>query len=77
MELHNVGRQVKIKMSDDSIKSLLLRAKDLSDDEAKAIESLLHQKKLLDLKEIAKDLRIRLTSTTRKQDIVDRILYMA
>ena len=61
-------------MSDDSIKSLLLRAKDLSDDKAKALESSLRQKKLLNLKEIAKDLLIRLTSATRKQDIVDYMM---
>ena len=63
-------------MFDDSVKLLLLRAKDLSDDKAKALESLLRQKKLLDLKEIVKDLRIRLTSTTQKQNIVDRIMCM-
>ena len=61
-----------------TIKSFLLRAKDLSDDEAKALESSLRQKKLLYLKEIAKDLEFILpVLAAGKQDIVDRIMCMA
>ena len=53
-------------MADSCIKSLLLQAKELSSDEIEMLESLLVKEKLSGLKIIAKDLRIRLTSATRK-----------
>ena len=64
-------------MSGKAIKSFLLRAKDLADTELKTLESSLSKEKLLTLKAIAKDLRIRLTGATRKQDVVNRQLCMA
>jgi len=48
-------------MTDVSIKSLLLRAKELSSDEIEILESLLVKEKLSGLKVISKDLQIRLT----------------
>ena len=64
-------------MADGSIKPLLLRAKELSTDEIEMLESFLYKEKLSELKIIAKDLRIRLTGATRKQDIIERLMCMA
>ena len=64
-------------MADRSIKSLLLRAKELSFDEIELLESLLLKEKLSGLKIVAKDLRIRLTGATKKQDIIERLMCMA
>ena len=64
-------------MADSSIKPLLLRAKELSSDEIEMLESLLVKEKLSELKIMAKDLRIRLTGATRKQDIIERLMCMA
>jgi len=56
--LRNSVTLVGNKMSDryEAIKSLLLRAKDLSNAKVEALESLLCKEKLLSLKAIAKDL---------------------
>ena len=64
-------------MADSSVKSLLLRAKELSFDEIELLESLLLKEKLSGLKTVAKDLRIRLTGATKKQDIIERLMCMA
>ena len=64
-------------MADGSVKPLLLRGKELSIDETEMLESLLVKEKLSGLKIIAKDLRIRLTGATRKQDIIERLMCMA
>ena len=64
-------------MADGSVKSLLFRAKELSFDEIELLESLLLKEKLSGLKIVAKDLRIRLTGATRKQDIIERLMCMA
>ena len=64
-------------MADSSIKSLILRAKELSSDEIEMLESLLFKEKLSALKTISKDLRIRLTGATRKQDIIEHLMCMA
>ena len=64
-------------MADGTVKSLLLRAKELSRDEIETMESLLAKGKLSGLKAIAKDLRIRLTGASRKQDIIERLTCMA
>jgi len=53
-----------------TIKSLLLRVKELSRDEIKTMELLLAKEKLFRLRAIAKDLRIRLTGASQKQDII-------
>ena len=64
-------------MADVSIKSLLLRAKELSSDEIEMLESLLVKEKLSGLKVISKDLRIHLTGATPKQDVIERLMCMA
>ena len=56
MEFRNIDRQTNIKMFNKAIKSLLLRAKNLSSAEVKVLESLLHKEKLLGLKVTARDL---------------------
>ena len=63
-------------MADSSIKSLLLQAKELSSDEIEMLESLLVKEKLSALKTTSKDLQIRLTGATRKQDIIKRLMCM-
>jgi len=64
-------------MADSTVKSVLLLAKELSRDEIETMESLLAKEKLSGLKAIAKDLRIRLTGASRKQDIIERLTCMA
>ena len=64
-------------MANSPIKLLLLQANELSSDEIGMLESLLIKKKLSGLKIIAKDLRIRLTGATRKQDIIECLMCMA
>ena len=64
-------------MADGSIKPLLLRAKELSTNEIEMPESFLYKEKLSELKIIVKDLRIRLTGATRKQDIIEHLMCMA
>ena len=64
-------------MADSSIESLLLRAKELSSDEIQMLESLLVKEKLSALKTTSKDLQIRLTGATRKQDIIEHLMCMA
>ena len=64
-------------MADSSIESLLLRAKELSSDKIEMLESLLVKEKLSALKTTLKDLRIRLTGATRKQDIIEHLMCMA
>ena len=57
-------------MTNSPIKLLLLQANELSSYEIGMLESLLIKKKSSELKIIAKDLQIRLTGATRKQDII-------
>ena len=64
-------------MAKISVKSLLLWAKELSDSEIKTLESLLVKEKFSELKVIVKDLQIHLTGPTQKQDIIQRLIYMA
>lgn len=63
--------------SDSAVKALLLKGKDLSDSDVEVVSALLHKLKLLELKKLAKELRIRLTGSFRKDDIIDRIMGMA
>ena len=52
-------------------------AKELSSDEIGMLESLLIKEKLSGLKIIVKDLRIRLTGATQKQNIIEHLMCMA
>ena len=54
-----------------------MQAKELSSDEIEMLESLLVNEKLSALKTTLKDLQIRLTGATRKQDIIERLMCMA
>ena len=64
-------------MADSSIQSLLLQTKELSSNEIGMLESLFIKENLSGLKIIVKDLQIRLTGATRKQDIIKRLMCMA
>lgn len=64
-------------MAESSIKPLLLWAKELSSGEIEMLESLLVKELSSELKIMAKDLRIRLTGATRKQDIIESLMCMA
>ena len=64
-------------MADATIKSLLLRGKDISSDESEVLKSSLCKEKLSGLKKIAKEFRIRLTAATQKQEMIDRLMCMA
>ena len=58
-------------------KELILRGKELLDEDVEFLNSLLHKLKVQELKNLAKEFRIRLTGSTRKDDIIDRIVGMA
>ena len=64
-------------MADDFIKSLLLQAKEVLNNEIEMLELLLVKEKLSQLKFIAKDLWIRLTDPMRKQNIIEHLTCMA
>jgi len=63
-------------MADQSIHSHLLTGQELSDSEIAVLRDDLFVK-IDDLQKIASSLSIRLTGSTRKKDIVDRIIGMA
>ena len=63
-------------MANGSVKPLILWAKELSIDEIEMLESLLVKEKLSGLI-IVKDLQIRLTGATQKQDIIECLMCMA
>ena len=64
-------------MAESTVKALLLKGKDLSDNDVEHLSALLRKLKLLELKTLAKELSIRLTGSFRKDDIIDRIMGMA
>ena len=64
-------------MANSTVKVLLSKGEDLSDSDAEHLSTFLRKLKLLELKTLAKELRIRLTGSFRKSDITDRIMGMA
>jgi len=58
-------------------KELLLRGKELLDKEIQFLNTLLHKLKVQELKILAKEVHAHLTSSIRKDDIIDRIMGMA
>ena len=62
---------------EESLKTYLLRGKQLSEDEASALRDCLYRKTLQELRALAKDVNVRLAGSSRKADIVDRMIGMA
>ena len=62
---------------EDNLKSCLLCGKQLSEDEVSALKDCLCNKTLQELRVLAKDVNVRLAGSSRKADIVDRIIGMA
>ena len=60
-----------------SLKSCLLSGKELSDSEISAIKDSLCSRTLQKLRVLAKGVNVRLTGSSRKADIVDRLIGMA
>ena len=52
-------------------KEVALRGKELLDEDVEFLNSLLHKLKVQELKILAKELRVRLTGSTKKDDIID------
>ena len=63
-------------MAESTVKALLLKGKDLSDNDVEHLSALLRKLKLLELKTLAKELSICLTGSFQKDDIIDRIMGM-
>ena len=59
-----------------SLKDLLLRAKELSDDEIATLRASLEGRTVKDLRLLAKTLSVKLTGSSRKADIADRLIVM-
>ena len=53
-------------MAESTVKALLLKGKDLSDNDVEHLSALLRKLKLLELKTLAKELSIRLTGSFRR-----------
>ena len=64
-------------MADQSIISRLLKGKELSDSNITVLRDDLLVRKIDDLRKIASSVSVRYTGSTRKKDIVDRIIGMA
>ena len=62
---------------EESLKTYLLRGKQLSEDEVSPLKDCLCRKTLQELRVIAKDVNVRLAGSSRKADIVDRMIGMA
>ena len=62
--------------STDSLKSALLRAKELSDNEVANLRDSLCGKTIKELRAVAKNVCERLTDSSRKTDITDRLIAM-
>ena len=60
-----------------NLKSCLLHGKDLSEDEVSALKDCLCSKMLQELRILAEDVNVRLADSSRKADIVDRMIGMA
>ena len=64
-------------MADQSINSRLLKGKELSDSDIAVLRDDLLVRKIDDLRKIASIVSVRPTGSTRKKDIMDRIIGMA
>lgn len=62
---------------EESLKSTLLCAKELPDNEIANLRQFLHGKTIKELRSLAKSISVRLTGSTRKGDIADRLIAMA
>ena len=60
-----------------SLKTCLLSGKELSENEISALKDSLCSKTLQELRVLAKGVNVRLTGSSRKADIVDRLIGMA
>lgn len=58
-------------------KALLLKGKEMLDGDVEYLNTLLHRLKVQELKMLAKEVRVRLTGSFRKDDIVERMMGMA
>ena len=74
-----VGKNAEITVMalEGSLKDCLLRGKELSDDEISALKDRLCSKTIQELRILAKGVNVRLTGSSRKVDIVDRLIGMA
>ena len=58
-------------------KALLQRGKELLDSDVENLNTLLHRLKVQELKMLAKEVRVRLTGSLKKDDIIERMMGMA
>ena len=63
--------------SRDSLKSALLRTKELPDNEVANLRDFLCGKTIKELCAIAKSVCVKLTGSSRKTDIIDQLIAMA
>ena len=71
-----VGKKLQMAL-EESLKVCLLRSKDLSDDEMARVKERLHGKTLQELRVLAKSVTVRLTGSSRKADMVERLIGMS
>ena len=73
-----VGKTVLIIMAlEGGLKSCLLCGRELSQDEVSVLTDRLCSKTLQELRVLAKGVNVRLAGSSRKKDIVDRLIGMA
>ena len=61
----------------DSLKSFLLRAQELCEGDVAKLRDCLHKRTIKELRILAKSVSVRLTGSSRKGDIADRLIAMA
>ena len=59
------------------VKALLQRGKELLDSDVENLNTLLHRLKVQELKMLAKEVRVHLTGSLRKDNIIERMMEMA
>ena len=69
--------EVTVMALEGNLKDCLLHGKELSDDEISALKDRLCSKTVQKLRILAKGVNVRLTGSSRKVDIVDRLIGMA
>ena len=76
-EVRNIGRQGYMALANNKVKTLLINGKDLTDDDEATLITNLRKMTLKQLKLLAKNLSIKLTGSTKKAQVIDRLLTMA
>ena len=69
--------RILIALSSDKVETLLISGKELTDDDEAMLMSRLREMTLKQLKVLAKKLNIKLTGSSNKSDVTDRMFAMA